>query len=84
MIKLTFIETFFHIFNRKLPKGREVWPPGSQDIDPFAYLKCGVSRRGINRSFHKKNSPCSPPSRSSSATSPGRPPRWPAAASGPG
>jgi hypothetical protein len=33
----------------------EVWPPGSLDINPFDYLKCGVSRRGINRSSHKKN-----------------------------
>jgi hypothetical protein len=32
----------------------EVWPPGSLDIDPFDYLKWGVSRRGINRSSHKK------------------------------
>jgi hypothetical protein len=32
----------------------EVWPPGSLDINPFDYLKCGVSRRGINRSSHKK------------------------------
>ncbi len=54
MIKLTFISTVFHILNRKLPKRREVWPPGSQDINPFDYLKCGVSRRGINRSSHKK------------------------------
>ncbi len=38
-----------------MPKGREVWPPGSHDINPFDYLKCGVSRRGINRSPHKKN-----------------------------
>jgi hypothetical protein len=57
MIKLTFIETVFHILNRKMPKGREVWPPGSHDINPFDYLKCGVSRRGINRSSHKKISP---------------------------
>jgi len=35
----------------------EVWPPGSPDINPFDYLKCGVSRRGINRSSHKKNLP---------------------------
>jgi hypothetical protein len=33
----------------------EVWPPGSLDIDPFDYLKCGESRRGIYRSSHKKN-----------------------------
>jgi hypothetical protein len=39
-----------------MPKGREVWPPGSHDINPFDYLKCGVSRRGINRSPHKKKS----------------------------
>jgi hypothetical protein len=31
----------------------EVWPPGSLDINPFDYLKCGVSRGGINRSSHK-------------------------------
>jgi hypothetical protein len=55
LIKLTFIETVFQILNRNLPKGTEVWPPGSLDINPFDYLKCGVSRRGINRSSHKKN-----------------------------
>jgi hypothetical protein len=38
-----------------MPKGREVWPPGSHDINPLDYLKCGVSRRGINRSSHTKN-----------------------------
>jgi hypothetical protein len=32
----------------------EVWPPGSLDINPFDYLQCGVSRRDINRSSHKK------------------------------
>jgi hypothetical protein len=32
----------------------QVWPPGSLDINSFDYLKCGVSRRGINRSSHKK------------------------------
>jgi hypothetical protein len=53
LIKLTFIETVFHILNRNLPQGTEVWPPGSHDID---YLKCGVSRRGINISSHKKQS----------------------------
>jgi hypothetical protein len=56
LIKLPFIETIFHILNRNLPQGTEVWPPGSLDINPFAYLKCGVSRRGINRSSHKKQS----------------------------
>ncbi len=55
----------------------EAWPPGSLDINPFDYLKCGVSRRGINRSSHKKNSPWSPPSWRSSATSLGRQPRGP-------
>jgi hypothetical protein len=55
-IKLTFIETVFHILNRNLPQGTEVWPPGSRDINSFDYLKCGVSRRGINRSSHKKRS----------------------------
>jgi hypothetical protein len=54
-IKLTFIETVFHILNRKLPQGREVWPPGSHDINPFNYIKCGLSRRGINISSHKKS-----------------------------
>jgi hypothetical protein len=54
LIKLTFIETVFHILNRNLPLGTEVWPPGSLHINPFVYLKCGVSRRGINRSSHKK------------------------------
>jgi hypothetical protein len=54
LIKLTFIETFFHILNRNLPLGMEVWPPGSLDINPFDYLKCGVSRRGINRFSHEK------------------------------
>jgi hypothetical protein len=34
----------------------ETWPPGSLDINPFEYLNCGVSRRGINRSSHKKQS----------------------------
>jgi hypothetical protein len=56
-IKLPFIVTVFHILNRNLPQGTEVWPPGSLDINLFEYLKCGVSRRGINRSSHKKNSP---------------------------
>jgi hypothetical protein len=54
LLKLTFIETVFHILNRNLPLGTEVWPPGSLDINTFDYLKCGVSRRGINRSFHTK------------------------------
>jgi hypothetical protein len=56
LIKLTFLETVFHILNRNLPQGMEVWPPGSRDINPLDYLKCGISRRGINRSFHKKQS----------------------------
>jgi hypothetical protein len=60
LIKLTFIETVFHILNRNLPQETEVWPPGSRDINPFDYLKCGVSRRGINRSSHKENSPDHP------------------------
>jgi hypothetical protein len=84
LIKLPFTETVFHILNRNLPQGTKVWPPGSLDINPFDYLKCGVSRRGINRPSHKKNSPWSPPSWRFSATSPGRPPRGPAALSGPG
>jgi hypothetical protein len=54
LIKLTFIETVFHILNRNQPQGTEVWPPGSLDTNPFDYLKCGVSRRGINRSSHTK------------------------------
>jgi hypothetical protein len=54
LIKLTFIETVFHIFNRYLPQGTEDWPPGSLPINTFGYLKCGVSRRGINRSSHTK------------------------------
>jgi hypothetical protein len=54
LIKLPFIETFFHILSRNLPQGTKVWPPGFLDINPFDYLKCGVSRRGINRSSHKK------------------------------
>ncbi len=57
LIKLTFIETVFHILNRNLPQGMEVWPPGSCDINPFDYLKCGASRRGINRSSLKKTVP---------------------------
>ncbi len=55
LIKLTFIETVFHILNSNLPLGTKVWPPGSLDINPFDYLMCGVSRRGINRSSHTKN-----------------------------
>jgi hypothetical protein len=34
----------------------EVWPPGSRDIIPFDYLKCGVSKRDINKFSHKKQS----------------------------
>jgi hypothetical protein len=81
-IELPFIETVFHIPNRNLPQGTEVWPPGSLHINPFNYLKCGVSRRGINRSSHKKYTPWSPPSWRSSAASPGRTSRGPAATSG--
>jgi hypothetical protein len=55
--KLPFIETVFHILNRNLPQGMKVWPPGSRDINPFDYLKCGVSRRDINSSCHKKTVP---------------------------
>ncbi len=51
---MPFTEAVFHILNRNLPQGTKVWPPGSLDIIPFDYLKCGVSRRGINRSSHKK------------------------------
>jgi hypothetical protein len=57
LIKLPVIERVFHILNRYLPQGMQVWPPGSLDINPFDYLKCGVSRRGINRSSHKKAVP---------------------------
>jgi hypothetical protein len=35
----------------------EVWPPGSRDINPFDYLKCGVSKRDINKFSHKKTVP---------------------------
>jgi hypothetical protein len=49
LIKLPFIETVFHILNGNLPLG-------SLDINPFDYLKGSVSRRGINRSSHKKQS----------------------------
>jgi hypothetical protein len=59
LIKLPFIERVFHILYRYLPQGMQVRPPGSLDINPFDYLKCGVSRRGINRSSHKRNSPWS-------------------------
>ncbi len=54
MIKLTYIETVFHILNSNLPLGTEVWPPGSLDINPFNYLKCGVSRRGILQILSQK------------------------------
>jgi hypothetical protein len=54
LIKLTFIDTVFHILNRNLPLGTEAWPPGYLDVNPFDYLKCGLSRRGINRSSHKE------------------------------
>ncbi len=57
LIKLPFLETVFHMLNRNLPQGTEVWPPGSRDINPLDYLKCGVSRRDINRSSHKKTVP---------------------------
>jgi hypothetical protein len=54
LIKLPFIERVSHFLNRNLPQGTKVWPPGSLEINPFDYLKCGVFRRGINRSSHKK------------------------------
>jgi hypothetical protein len=54
LIKLTFIGTVFHILNRNLPQGMEVWPPGSYGINLFDYIKCGVSRRGFNRSSQKE------------------------------
>jgi hypothetical protein len=53
-MKFPFIETVFHIPNRTLPQGTEVWPPGSLHINPFDYIKCGISRRGINRSSQEK------------------------------
>jgi hypothetical protein len=56
LLKLTFTETVFHILNRNLPQGTKVWPPGSLDINPYEYLKCGVSRRGTNRPSLKKQS----------------------------
>jgi hypothetical protein len=54
LIILPFIETVFHILNRNLPQGTKVWPPGSLHINPFDFLKFGVSRRVINRSSHIK------------------------------
>jgi hypothetical protein len=57
LIKLTFIETVFHILNRNLPHGTEVLPPGSWNINLFDYLKCSISRGDINRSSHKKTVP---------------------------
>jgi hypothetical protein len=54
LIKLPPSETVFHILNRNLPQGTKVWPAGSLDINPFDYLKCGVSRRGTYRPSHKK------------------------------
>jgi hypothetical protein len=80
---LNFIETVFHILNRNLPLGMEVLPPGSLDINPFDYLKCGVSRRGINRSFLKKTSLITTIMEVFSKSS-WRPPRRPAATSFPG
>ncbi len=52
--KIPFTETVFHILNINLPQGTKVWPPGSLNINPFGYLKCGVSRRGTNGPSHKK------------------------------
>jgi hypothetical protein len=54
LIKLPFTETVFHILKRNLPQGTKVWPPGSLEVNPFDYVKCGVSRRGINRPSHRK------------------------------
>jgi hypothetical protein len=56
LIKLPFSETVFHILNRNLPQGTKVWSPGSLDINPYDYLKCGVPSRGTNRPSHKKQS----------------------------
>jgi hypothetical protein len=57
LIKLPFIDTVFHILNRNMPQGTEVWPPGSLDINLFDYLKCGISKRDIIRCSHKKKQP---------------------------
>ncbi len=43
--KIPFIETVFHIINRNLPQGTHDWPSGSLDINPFVYLKYGISKR---------------------------------------
>jgi hypothetical protein len=42
LIKLPLIKTVYPIINRNLPQGTEIWPPGSRDINPFDYLKCGT------------------------------------------
>jgi hypothetical protein len=58
LIKLNFNETVFHILNRYLPEGMEVWPPGSHDINPFDYFKSGVSiGEVLTDPLTKKNSP---------------------------
>jgi hypothetical protein len=44
-----------HILNRNLSQGPEGWPPGSLFI-LIHFTTCGISRRGINRSSHKKQS----------------------------
>jgi hypothetical protein len=54
LLILPFIETVFHILNRNLPQGTKVLAHGSLHINLFDFLKCGVSRRGINRSSHIK------------------------------
>jgi hypothetical protein len=95
LIKLPFIETVFHILNRNLPQGTKVWPPGSLDINPFDYLSVAylgevltdplTKKMEVNRSSHKKKWRSSHKKKwRSRATSPGRPPREPAAPLGPG
>jgi hypothetical protein len=84
LLKLTFIETVFHILNRNLPLGTEVWPPGSLDINKFDYLKCGVSRRGINRSSHTKKQSLITTIMEVFSNIPRVPPRGPAATPCPG
>jgi hypothetical protein len=54
LIKLPFIETVSHILNRNLPLVKEVWPPGSHDINPF-YLKCGILGEVLTDPLTQKN-----------------------------
>ena len=57
MIKLPFIETVFHILNRNLPLGMEVWPPGSLDINPFDYLNVAYLGKVLTDPLTKKTVP---------------------------